>query len=201
MTVQVDLVNYGVGNLHSIRKALETAGAVVDVRTPDQGLTGDAVVLPGVGAFGEAARRLAPMRDELVDHVRVGRPLLGVCLGLQLLFESSDESPGAGLGVIKGRVRRLENSRLPQIGWNEVALQPDPLWQGFETRTHVYFVNSFAPVPEEDVEIASAVCGKRFTAAVRKVNAWGVQFHPEKSSVKGLLVVKNFVRLAEGMKK
>ncbi|MFA5862808.1 MAG: imidazole glycerol phosphate synthase subunit HisH, partial [Candidatus Thermoplasmatota archaeon] len=127
------------------------------------------------------------------------KPLLGVCLGMQLLFEESDESPGArGLGYIRGSVRRLHHAKLPQIGWNQIALvDTDPLFKGLPDGSHVYYVNSYAPEPRESVTVATSTYGTTFTAAVRKHHAWGVQFHPEKSGEAGLAMIRNFVKFAQ----
>ena len=197
----VALLDYGVGNLHSMRKAFERAGAGVTLASdPAALLDADAVVLPGVGAFGEAAVKLRPHARTLLDALDDGKPLLGVCLGMQLLFEGSAESPGErGLGYIRGRVERLPHEKVPQIGWNVIAhTGEDPLFAGLPEGTHVYYVNSFAPVPREPVTVATTTYGSTFTAAVRKKNAWGVQFHPEKSSAAGLAMIRNFVKFVEG---
>ena len=199
----VVVLDYGVGNLHSVRKALENAGATVRIeRDPAALARADALVLPGVGAFGEAAAKLLPYRDALFEQLDRGKPLLGICLGMQLLFEASDESPGAkGLGYIRGHVRRLHHDKLPQIGWNTLAaVDGDPLFAGLPEGPHVYYVNSFAPKPEEPVTVATTTYGETFTAAVRKRDAWGVQFHPEKSGQAGLAMVRNFVTFTQSRK-
>lgn len=197
MASEIAVLDYGVGNLHSVRKALEQAGAGVRVVSDPALLAeADGLVLPGVGAFGDAAEKLMPYRDALFEELDAGKPLLGICLGMQLLFEGSDESPGArGLGYIRGHVRRLAHPKLPQIGWNTLAaVDGDPLFAGLPEGPHVYYVNSFAPKPEEPVTVATSTYGETFTAAVRKRHAWGVQFHPEKSGPAGLAMVRNFVR-------
>ena len=196
----VAVLDYGVGNLHSVRKALEAAGAQVRIVSDPKLLAdADGLVLPGVGAFGDAARKLAPYKDALFAQLDAGKPLLGICLGMQLLFEASDESPDAtGLGYIRGQVKRLAHPKLPQIGWNTLAaVDGDELFQGLPEGAHVYYVNSFAPKPEEPVTVATTTYGETFTAAVRKRFAWGVQFHPEKSGPAGLAMVRNFVRTVE----
>lgn len=200
MSLRVAILDYGVGNLHSIQKAFEKAGATPRLlHDPAELADAPAIVLPGVGAFGDASRKLAPYKDALLAQLDAGKPLLGVCLGMQLLFEESDESPGAsGLGYIRGGVRRLRHPRLPQIGWNTIAaVDGDPVFAGLPEGPHVYYVNSFAPEPRESVTVATSTYGGTFTAAVRKRNAWGVQFHPEKSGETGLRIVHNFVQYAE----
>ncbi|MHB8606568.1 MAG: imidazole glycerol phosphate synthase subunit HisH [Thermoplasmatota archaeon] len=196
----IRILDYGVGNLHSLAKALERGGARAEVTAdPKALLAADGLVLPGVGAFGDAAKKLAPFGAALGEALDRGKPLLGVCLGMQLLFDASDESPGAeGLGLIRGDVKRLVAPKLPQIGWNELAFLPeDPLFSDLKEGTHVYYVNSFAPVPRESVTIATSTYGATFTAAVRKKSAWGTQYHPEKSGRAGLTMVRNFVQSVE----
>lgn len=202
MTLDVGLLDYGVGNLHSLRNALGHTGARVRVvDAPKDLVDAPAIVLPGVGAFGAAAQGLAPYREALVDAMASGKPVLGICLGMQLLFEESEESPGArGLGYIHGRVERLKHAKLPQIGWNSLVFEKDPLFEGLRDGEHVYYVNSYVPVPREPATVGTSTYGSTFTAAVRKRNTWGVQFHPEKSSVAGLTMIRNWVRAAEEAK-
>ena len=194
------ILDYGVGNLHSIRKAFEREDAAPRlVQDPAALWDAEAIVLPGVGAFGEASVKLAPYRESLLRVLEEGKPLLGVCLGMQLLLEASEESPGAaGLGYVRGTVRRLRHPKIPQIGWNTVAhVENEPLFRGLPDGSHVYYVNSYAPRPEEPVTVATSTYGETFTAAIRKRNAWGVQFHPEKSGPTGLALVRNFVKYAK----
>ncbi|HVM44575.1 MAG TPA: imidazole glycerol phosphate synthase subunit HisH, partial [Candidatus Thermoplasmatota archaeon] len=141
----------------------------------------------------------APHKAALVAQLDAGKPLLGICLGMQLLFEASDETPGVpGLGYIRGQVRRLPHAKLPQIGWNTLAaVDGDELFEGLPEGPHVYYVNSYAPRPEEPVTVGTSTYGETFTAAVRKRFAWGVQFHPEKSGPAGLAMVRNFARIVE----
>jgi glutamine amidotransferase len=200
MTLDVAILDYGVGNLHSIRKAFEREGAKPRlVHDPEAILEAPAIVLPGVGAFGDAAQKLAPYRDALFEALDAGKPLLGVCLGMQLLMEASEESPGArGLGYIRGKAVRLRHEKLPQIGWNTVSpVENEPLFAGLPDGAHVYYVNSFACAPHEPVTIATTTYGETFTAAIRKRNAWGVQFHPEKSGEAGLRLIRNFISTAQ----
>jgi glutamine amidotransferase len=194
--VNVSLLDYGVGNLHSLAKALESQGASVRVlRDWGEALRGDALVLPGVGAFGAAASSLpedrAPFRAALGD----GLPCLGICLGMQLLFDGSEEAAGSGLGVIPGRVRRLTAPVVPQMGWNDVEAGPDPLFEG-TTPLVAYYANSFVCEPDDGADAIawSNYAGERFAAGVRRGRTWGVQFHPEKSSTAGLRLLRNFLR-------
>ncbi len=201
--MRVSLFDYGTGNLHSLAKALERYGASVRIDA-DAGavLDADAMVLPGVGAFGAAAARLDAARDDIVAALNEGFPCLGICLGMQLLFEHSEESPGRGLGFIGGRVRRLKAHRLPQMGWNDVDTETaegagDPFFRRTE-RAVVYYANTYVPEPARQERIIAWTTyeGDRFPAAVRKRRVWGVQFHPEKSAGDGLAMLENFLREA-----
>jgi glutamine amidotransferase len=204
---RVTLFDYGAGNLHSLAKALEHAGAAVHVETDPAAAVRDtdALVLPGVGAFTAAAERLAPGREAMRDALVGGLPALGICLGMQLLFDASDEGEGAGLGLLPGRVTRLAARQVPQIGWNAVepALDathgvPDPLLAASGLTT-AYYANSYVcrPAAHDAPVIAwSEHEGDRFPAAVRAGaggRAVGVQFHPEKSSAPGVAMIAAFV--------
>ena len=198
--MRVALFDYGIGNLHSLEKALELHGADVRIDAdPRAVLDADALVLPGVGAFGAAAAQLAAARSDIVAALEAGLPCLGICLGMQLLFRDSDESPGDGLGFISGRVRRLAALRTPQMGWNDVEVANgtaarDPLFEGTDGPV-VYYANTYVPAPGPDEQVIgwSTYEGDRFAAAVRKKNVWGVQFHPEKSADDGLRIIGNFL--------
>ena len=202
-TPRVTLFDYGAGNLHSLAKALEHAGAAVRIEADAAAAVRDtdALVLPGVGAFASAAERLAPGREAMRDAIAAGLPTLGICLGMQLMFDASDEGPGEGLGLIPGRVTRIHARRVPQIGWNAVEPAhagdaPDPLLAA-SGLTIAYYANSFVCRPEDAVASVVAWCeheGDRFPAAVRTARAVGVQFHPEKSSAPGVAMIDAFVR-------
>ena len=195
--IRVTVFDYGAGNLHSLLKALAAPGVEVRVETdPVAALDTDALVLPGVGAFGAAAERLAPGRATMADALRGGLPCLGVCLGMQLLFDGSDEGPGAGLGVIPGRVTRLAAPRVPHIGWNAVvsASKEEVLFTDAPLDI-VYYAHSYACRPT-DVTSVTAWTEEgedRFPAALRWRRTVGVQFHPEKSSAAGVRFVRTFV--------
>ncbi len=194
------LFDYGVGNLHSLRKALGAAGADAVVTTEPADLDRAAVaVLPGVGAFGAVMERLEPARDALRDRHRDGRPILGVCIGSQVLHDSSTESPGvAGLGLIPGAVERIPASagKVPHMGWNQIDPGRDPLFEGLDGRPFAYYVHSYAaPVLPETV--ATTTYGMVFSAAVRSGHTVGVQFHPEKSSAVGARILRNAVKSME----
>jgi imidazole glycerol-phosphate synthase subunit HisH len=199
---RIAVVDYGIGNLASAHKALVHLGADA-VLTPDPTVVDGAagVVVPGVGNFAACVRALrasgleAPVRTAVAD----GRPVLGVCVGLQMLFDASDEDDGRepGLGVVAGRVRRLsDRERLPQIGWNTVEVASrSRLFAGLGDAPWMYFVHSYAPVPDDD-SIVTGWCtyGTRFACAIERDNVWAVQFHPEKSGTNGLRLLDNFVR-------
>jgi len=196
--MKISIMDYGVGNLHSISKGLERAGANVQmVEDPEELLEAECIVFPGVGAFGAAMEVLRPVLPGLRKKVKDGTPTLGICLGMQILFEKSEESEGEGVAVIKGTVTRLRGGRIPQMGWNEVAPKGDRLFEGVPEGSQFYFANSYICLPAEDVTIADTVYGVRFPSAVRKGAILGVQFHPEKSGRPGLRLLSNFVSIAE----
>ena len=196
----VALVDYGMGNRRSVEKALEHVGATV-VRTADHDeIAGaDAIVLPGVGAFPEAMRRLRSLalEDVIRERVEAGVPLLGICLGMQLLFESSDEHEGAtGLGLLPGTVTRLDapGLKIPHSGWNEVTFsRPSALTDGLGERAAFYHVHTFACRPRDASDVVGrGEYGERFVSIVERGNVMGAQFHPEKSSRDGLALLRNF---------
>ena len=199
MTVSVALLDYGAGNLRSAHRALERAGAEVVV-VDDGNLPGrvSALVVPGVGHFGQCVRQFvaAGLRGLVQDWVGAGRPLLGICVGMQILYPSSEESPdAAGLGLLPGTVKRLPATvTVPHMGWNMVnAEQPDPLLDGVAGE-HVYFVHSYAAVPSDpDHVVATSDYGPGFPAVVRVGPVVGTQFHPEKSADVGARLLANWV--------
>lgn len=193
--IRVALFDYGAGNLHSLGKALESGGARVAVTTDwSEALSADALVLPGVGAFGAAVRALGDEAERVRAALLDGLPCLGICLGMQLFFERSEEGRGRGIGMLPGRVRKMEGHRVPQMGWNDVETTGDPLFRDVDGLV-AYYANSYVCEPEtDDPAIAwSEYGGRRFVAGVRAGRTWGVQFHPEKSSTKGLRIVRNFL--------
>jgi glutamine amidotransferase len=196
--VRVTVLDYGVGNLHSLLKALAAPGVETRAEAAARrALDTDVLVLPGVGAFGAAVERLAPARDAVRDALAGGLPCLGICLGMQLLFDSSEEGDGAGLGVIPGRVKRLRATRVPQMGWNSLEERTDPLLDvsGLEM---AYFANSYVcrPDAESAVRASSVHEGERFPSVVRAGRTVGVQFHPEKSSRAGVAFLGAFLEEA-----
>ena len=194
---RIAVVDHGAGNLVSIAQGLRRAGAEVTVTDGPGGFDGcDGIVLPGVGTTGAAMQRLDAAG--LSDPLRAWPgPLLGICVGLQLFFDSSDEDASHALGLIPGVVRELVDApRLPHIGWNDVALRSDPIFAGIDDGATFYFVHSYAPDPASDlVVIGTSTYGRPFAAAVRSGHRVGVQFHPERSGVAGLRILGNFVAL------
>jgi len=193
--MKIALIDYGTGNLHSLAKALQLGGAEVTVEHQlERAVAADALVLPGVGAFGAAAAQLGAAATVLHQALAAGKPCLGICLGMQLLFEGSEEGTGPGLSVLNGHVRRIFAQRLPHIGWNQVVMFDDPLFGGIDDLV-AYYANSFvaAPTDETDVIAWTQYGADRFPAAVRRGRVWGVQFHPEKSGQAGLRVIRNFL--------
>jgi imidazole glycerol-phosphate synthase subunit HisH len=197
----VALLDYGVGNLHSAAKALDRAGADVRVVPTVADAAGAAgLVVPGVGAYGACLRGLATAGGAaaVAGWLEGGRPLLGICVGMQLLFEASEEGPvGEGVGVLPGKIRRLRGSgpvKIPHIGWDEVTVRPGSrLLAGLGDGTRFYFVHSYAPEADGDAVAAACDYGGRFAAAVEHGQLFGTQFHPEKSGTAGLTLLANFV--------
>jgi glutamine amidotransferase len=198
--LQVAVIDYDAGNTLSVTRALEKVGAGVDLTSdPDRVKDADAVVLPGVGAFGDCMRKLAErgMDAACREAFRAGKPFLGVCVALQVIFDDSEESPGAeGLGLLPGSVRRLKrgNLKVPHMGWNELRLVRDhPVLDGLDGEDF-YFVHSYYPEPAEPADlIGETEYGVRFCAAAGRENLVAVQFHPEKSSRAGLGLYENFL--------
>lgn len=198
----IAIIDYGMGNLRSVQKGFEKAGVeAAVVRDPREVDSAAGVVLPGVGAFADAMANLRSLKlDEAVHRaVEAGKPFLGICLGQQLLFEASEEwGLHAGLGVFPGRVRRLpEGLKVPHMGWNQVEkVRPNPLLAGVPDRTSFYFVHSYYVDPaEEELVLGLTEYGVRFASVAGRGKVFGIQFHPEKSSYLGLLILKNFGEL------
>jgi imidazole glycerol phosphate synthase glutamine amidotransferase subunit len=203
--VRVAVVDYGAGNLVSIDQALTAVGAdVTFVRDGTESLDADALVVPGVGAAAPAMERLLAQRliEPILGWIAAGRPYLGICLGLQLLFEASDEDGAATLGVIPGRTTELvEAPTLPHIGWNQVVRRrAHPLFEGIADDADFYFVHTYAGRPDPTVAssviLAETVHGRPFASAVAAGPLLGVQFHPERSGTDGLRVIANFASIA-----
>lgn len=194
--IDATVFDYGVGNLHSLSKALERAGAAVRVTSdPADFASARCIVLPGVGAANRVMAHLSGGVDALRQKLASGAPVLGVCIGMQILFESSEEGGTRGVGFLPGVVRKLPAATLPHIGWSPVAHHGDPLFKGIPSGEYFYFVHSYAAGPAG--ALATAEHGAPFAAAWRRGNVYGVQFHPEKSSAPGQILLANWVKLAE----
>jgi imidazole glycerol-phosphate synthase subunit HisH len=199
MTARISILDYGMGNLRSVEKALEHVGAVATITNESAAVrNADGVILPGVGAFPKAMERVRELAlDQLIaERLAAGVPILGICLGLQLLFDSTTELGGAdGVGLLPGGVAKLDADglKVPHIGWSPVRWERDSkLTEGIESETPFYFVHSFAPRPEASDLLGTAAYGARFACAAERDNVYGVQFHPEKSSSAGLRLLSNF---------
>jgi imidazole glycerol-phosphate synthase subunit HisH len=208
------IVDYGMGNLRSVQKGLEKVGSTACIsRNPAEVRAADKLILPGVGAFGDAMKHLGErgLIEPVIEFARSGRPFLGICLGLQLLFDKSfEEGEFAGLGIIPGEVVRFFEAarekgdilnysglKVPHMGWNQVRWDsPCPLLAGLESGTHFYFVHSYHVVPDDDrVTVGRCDYGYRFTAMIQHGNVFATQFHPEKSQTAGLTILRSFARL------
>ncbi len=196
---EVVIFDYGVGNLLSLKTALEKVGLTASIGTTWRDLAkADAIALPGVGSFTAAASKLDAVKETLQTRINEGTPFLGICLGLQLFFESSEEGPGTGLGVFKGRNLQLPKTvKVPHMGWNTLNIvKSNELFDGILEGTYVYFVHSLYPEPKDN----SIVCtttqyGTTFTSAVANKNIYGTQFHPEKSGDVGIKILRNFAKI------
>jgi glutamine amidotransferase len=200
----VAIIDYGAGNLHSVKNALEFLGAECIVTSDrDEILSADHVILPGVGAFGDAMKSLEErgLKEVVRSAADGGRPFLGICLGLQLLFESSEESPGVeGLGIFKGSVARIPETglKIPHMGWNNIRLKKESKILPSDN-PYVYFVHSYYIKPENnDIVSASTEYGAELDVAVERGNVFATQFHPEKSGSVGMEILKNFLALNGG---
>ncbi|MCX5665963.1 MAG: imidazole glycerol phosphate synthase subunit HisH [Candidatus Omnitrophica bacterium] len=196
------VIDYGMGNLHSVRKALEVVGAGAKVSSSAKDiLRADKIVFPGVGSFGEAMKELKKRKlvQPIKDAIAEGKPFLGLCLGLQLLFERSEEAPGVkGLGVLKGEVKRfkLKGLKVPHMGWNSIKNKRSDIFDKVPDNSYMYFVHSYYVKPKDKkVVLSTTSYGIDFASGVCKDNVYAFQFHPEKSQALGLKILKNFVEL------
>ena len=200
--MSIAVVDYGMGNIHSVAKALERVAPGTEIAVtadPEKILSSDRVVVPGQGALPDCMRQLgASGAREAVIEAAGAKPFLGICIGLQMLFERGEEGDTPGLGLLPGRVPRLKVSglKIPHMGWNEVTQQGShALWDGIPDRSRFYFVHSYYPAPaDRSVVAATTEYGAPFTCAVAHDNIFAVQFHPEKSQSAGLQLLSNFVR-------
>ena len=199
----IAIIDYDAGNIKSVEKAVQYLGEeAVITRDKDVILQSDKVILPGVGAFGEAMEKINAygLKNTIYDVVEKKTPFLGICLGLQLLFKSSEESPGAtGLGILDGEILRIpaqEGLKIPHMGWNSLKVKKGAkLFKGVEEEPYVYFVHSYYLKAAEDIVAATTEYSTLIHASVEKENVFACQFHPEKSSAVGLQILKNFIEL------
>ncbi len=194
------LIDYGSGNIRSVTNALMRERADVElVSDPARLADAEAIVLPGVGAFGDCVRGLESrgLWEPLAAWLAADKPFLGICVGYQMLFDESEESPGVrGFGFFPGKVKRFTTPglKVPQIGWNQLDLAPHPLWRGLPANPHVYFVHSYFPEPTDDSIVTSrSTYGETFAASAASGRVAAVQFHPEKSQDVGLGILRNFI--------
>ncbi len=192
------IFDYGVGNLLSLKTALEKAGLETSIGTSAKELAdADAIALPGVGAFTPAASKLDTVKETLVNKIQGGTPLLGICLGLQLFFETSEEGSGNGLSLFQGKNIHLPSTvKVPHMGWNTLNIvKPNELFEDIAENSYVYFVHSLYPVPvDKTIVCTKTEYGTTFTSSIASKNVYGTQFHPEKSGDLGLKILKNFVK-------
>jgi len=198
MSLNISLADYGVGNLHSLKKSLENCGAEVTIITDMKELMdAKCIAFPGVGAFDKTMEKILPYKKEITEYLNTGVPCLGICIGTQILFEGSDEGVSPGLDFLKGRVVRLETKQIPHIGWNSVETN-DPLFDEIDNK-YFYFAHSYYGLPTD----CSIVKGTteyedvRIPTLFRRGNFVGSQFHPEKSSISGMKFLTNFIKFAE----
>jgi glutamine amidotransferase len=193
------IFDYGVGNLLSLKTALEKAGLNAKITVSSKQLSNaDAIALPGVGNFSAAATKLDTVKEQLFDAVESGTPLIGICLGLQLFFSESEEGPGKGLGLFKGKNVWLKGAvKVPHMGWNTLRIvKPTGLFEGVADGSYVYFVHSLYPVPaDKEIVAAETEYGTTFTSAIVNKNVFGTQFHPEKSGDVGLKILEDFAKI------
>ena len=196
--MKIFIANTGVGNVYSLLTALRRLGSEAYISlSRDKLEEADGIILPGVGNFESAVKRLEKIREYLIDKVKSGTPLLGICLGYQLLFEESEEGAGRGLSIFKGKVVRLPNTvKVPHMGWNTLEkIRPSPITEGIEEGSYVYFVHSYYPKPAEPIVIAETYYGAWFPSIAGRNGVYGVQFHPERSGNVGFRILSNFLKV------
>ncbi len=201
----IAIIDYGMGNIHSVQKALETRGAKVAVTSdPARIKKADKLVLPGVGAFGDAMAELRKrgLLSAIAEHIQDKKDFLGICLGMHLLFESSEESPDSpGMGILKGRVKQFKTDgqlKVPHMGWNQIKIKKIdcPLFKKLKEASDVYFCHSYYPKPGDSSAVAASTeYGEDFASIIWRENIFATQFHPEKSQSAGLQILENFVKL------
>jgi len=203
----IAIIDYGAGNIQSVYKALKFIGADCKVTSDkDEILNADGAILPGVGSFGDAMDTMTKrgIKDTIIEYTKSGKPFLGICLGLQLLFPESEETPGVkGLDIFKGTITKIPNQnrtlKIPHMGWNNISIkQKNGIFKDIEGEPYVYFVHSFyLKAQDKDIVAATTQYGVKIDAAVQKGNIIATQFHPEKSGEVGLKMLKNFVEMVK----
>ena len=193
----IAILDYGMGNIQSVYNAFKFIGAEVEIRKLDNFKDSDALVLPGVGAFKDTSELLNPYKKQIRNYLSSGKPFLGICIGLQYLFEESFENGRwEGLGFFKGKIKKLPAKKLPQIGWNQIDIKKEILLlRGIKNGSYAYYVNSYAADNEE--ANATSNYGEDFTAVISRDNVFATQFHPEKSGKIGLRILNNFVEVVQ----
>ncbi|ENN96219.1 imidazole glycerol phosphate synthase subunit HisH [Methanocaldococcus villosus KIN24-T80] len=193
----IAIIDYNAGNLRSIQKAVEMFDKAIITNKKEDILSADKVILPGVGNFGSAVNHLEPLKDAIYKIIDDGIPFLGICLGMQILFERSEEKKDAkGFGIIKGDVVKFRNVKIPHMGWNTVKIVKDCiLFENIKDNSYFYFVHSYYVKPYEDVVVGETEYGVVFPSVINKNNIFATQFHPEKSGKLGLKVIENFIEL------
>ena len=193
------IFDYGAGNLFSLKIALEKTGLTTTIATTKEDLAqADAIALPGVGNYTASLEKLTPVKETLHTKATEGTPILGICLGLQLFFETSQEGPGDGLALFKGPVKQFSKTvKVPHMGWNTLNIKkPSELFENIPEGTYVYFVHSLYPDPQDPTIVATqTLYGQTFTSAIAQKNIYGTQFHPEKSGDAGFQILKNFAKI------
>ena len=205
--IMIAIIDYGAGNIQSVYKALKFIGADCKVTSDkDEILNADGAILPGVGSFGDAMDTMTKrgIKNTIIEYTKSGKPFLGICLGLQLLFPESEETPGVkGLDIFKGTITKIPNQnrtlKIPHMGWNNISIkQKNGIFKGIEGEPYVYFVHSFyLKAQDKDIVAATTQYGVEIDAAVQKGNIIATQFHPEKSGEVGLKMLKNFVEMVK----
>ncbi|MEM3550419.1 MAG: imidazole glycerol phosphate synthase subunit HisH [Candidatus Bathyarchaeia archaeon] len=198
------IIDYGVGNIRNVKRAFEILGvdaAVRDVKCLEEILMADAVIFPGVGSFSEAVRNLSDIAEELKETIKSGKPVFGICLGLQILFTSSEEGGQSyGLGLVEGKVVKIPaHLKLPHIGWNTIEVKKEnPLTREIPNNSFMYFAHTYVPQPARDeVVVAETEYGISFPSIIAEGNIFATQFHPEKSGKNGFKIIENFVEIVK----
>ncbi|AIJ06270.1 imidazole glycerol phosphate synthase subunit HisH [Methanocaldococcus bathoardescens] len=194
----IGIIDYNAGNLRSIQKAVELYDKAIITNSSEELLACDKVILPGVGNFGSAMENLSKLKETIYKIIEDKVPFLGICLGMQVLFEESEEKKGIkGLGIIKGNVIKFKDvEKLPHMGWNNVKIEKNcPLFEGIKDNSYFYFVHSYHVNPAEDCIVGKTEYGREFPSVINKDNVYATQFHPEKSGKIGLKIIENFVEL------